>query len=115
MQFLNLSEDYFLSVVLFIGNTEFKTDMPDNVLNGGLLRWIQSHTEPRLVTPTVDQVVSQLSNLDCTTDRRRAAREHLKALRARHGISLSLCHRHSQHGFFRMRLCYILGLLQNLS
>ncbi len=85
MQFLNLPEDHFHAVVLFIGNTEFKTEMPDNVLNGGLDRWIKNHTEPRIVTPTVDQAISQLSELDRTTNRLTASREHLKALKARHG------------------------------
>jgi restriction system protein len=85
MQFLNLPEDHFHSVVLFIGNTEFKTDMPDNVLNGGLIRWIKNHAEPRIVTSTVDQAVSQLSELDRTINRRTASREHLKALRTRRG------------------------------
>ncbi len=85
MQFLNLPEDHFHSVVLFIGNTEFKTEMPVNVLNGGLIAWIQSHAEARIVTSTVDQAVSQLSELDQTTNRRTAARDHLKALKARHG------------------------------
>ncbi len=85
MQFLNLPEDHFNSVVLFIGNTEFKTDMPENVLNDGLIRWIQSHTEPRVVTSMVDQAVSQLSELDRTTNRSSASREHLKALKARRG------------------------------
>jgi restriction system protein len=85
MQFLNLPEDHFLSVVLFIGNSEFKTEMPENVLNDGLVRWIQHHTEPRIVTSTVDQAVSQLSELDQTTTRHEASREHLKASKARHG------------------------------
>jgi len=85
MKFLNLPEDHFHSVILFIGNTEFKTEMPDHVLNGGLSRWIQNHTEPRIVTSTVDQVVSWLSELDRRTDRRRSASKHLKALKARHG------------------------------
>lgn len=87
MQFLNLPEDHFHSVVLFIGNAEFKTEMPENVLNGGLIRWIENHTEPRIVTSTVDQAVSQLSELECNTDRRSASSEHLKALKARHGSS----------------------------
>jgi hypothetical protein len=85
MQFLNLPEDHFLSVVLFIGNTEFKTEMPDNVLNDGLPRWIHSHAEPRIVTSTVDQAFSQLSELERTTDRSTASREHLIALKSRHG------------------------------
>jgi|694.fasta_scaffold06070_13 restriction system protein len=84
MQFLNLPEDHFHSVVLFIGNTEFKTGMPENVLNDGLSRWIQNRNEPRIVSSTVDQAVSQLSELDRSTDRRKASREHLKALNARH-------------------------------
>ena len=85
MQFLNLPEDHFHSVVLFIGNTEFKTEMPDNVLNDGLIPWIKSHNEPRIVTSAVDQAVSQLSELDRNTNRGTASREHLAALKARHG------------------------------
>ncbi|MFN5580765.1 MAG: nuclease-related domain-containing protein, partial [Akkermansiaceae bacterium] len=85
MQFLNLPEDHFHSVVLFIGNTEFKTEMPVNVLNGGLVRWIKSHADPRIDAPTVEQAVSQLSELDRTTNRGTASCEHLKALKARHG------------------------------
>jgi hypothetical protein len=84
MQFLNLPEDHFHSVILFIGKTEFKTEMPENVLNDGLNRWIKNHTEPRIVTSTVEQVVSRLSELDSNSYRRRSAREHLKALKARH-------------------------------
>jgi hypothetical protein len=58
--------------------------MPENVLNDGLSRWIQNRNEPRIVSSTVDQAVSQLSELDRSTDRRKASREHLKALNARH-------------------------------
>ena len=38
--------DYFMSIVVFVGECTFKTSMPDNVLHrGGLLRHIRSHQQ----------------------------------------------------------------------
>jgi len=85
MQFLRLPEDQFLPVVFFIGNTQLKTAMPHNVLNNGLISWIRSHWTAKLIPPTFTQVVSQLNELERTTNRSIAAREHLAALKVRHG------------------------------
>lgn len=85
MKFLDLAENQFLPVVFFIGNTQLKTAMPHNVLNNGLISWIRSHWTAKLIPPTFTQVVSQLNELERTTNRSIAAREHLAALKVRHG------------------------------
>lgn len=84
MQFLNLPEDHFLPVVIFIGDTEFKTEMPENVRNCGLIEWIKKHNPVRLDSGLVEEVSGRLDELDRNTDRAKAAREHLAALKERH-------------------------------
>ncbi|MES2982897.1 MAG: nuclease-related domain-containing protein [Verrucomicrobiota bacterium] len=84
MQFLDLPEDHFLPVLIFIGNAEFKTEMPNNVLNRGLKHWIKNHTVLLLDPTIVKQVSNRLDELHRNTDRRKAGREHLAALNARH-------------------------------
>ena len=82
-QFLGIPEDRFHSLVFFIGGAEFKTPMPDNVRNGGLLPWIKNHTAALLDTDAVRLTSSRLESLCQSTDRKAAARDHLKALNAR--------------------------------
>lgn len=83
MAFLGLPEDHFLPAVFFIGNSEFKTEMPGNVLNHGLLKWIKSHTVPRLDSTTLQQANLRLDHLNRSTNRKAAARNHVKELKAR--------------------------------
>lgn len=83
VEFLGIPEDRFHSVVFFIGETEFKTEMPDNVLNRGLIPWITKHTTP-LLAPGVWQVAAErLADLDRSIDRKSAAKAHVAALATR--------------------------------
>ncbi len=84
MQFLSLPEDHFLPVVIFIGDAEFKTEMPENVLNRGLIDWIKKHNAVRIDSAIIQRACSRLDELNRNTDRRKAAREHLAALKERH-------------------------------
>ena len=68
---------------MFIGDTQFKTPLPGNVLNGGLLPWIRNHTATLLDPAAVQQANSRLDELHRATDRNAAARDHVKALKAR--------------------------------
>lgn len=83
MDFLELPGEKFSPLVFFIGNAQFKTEMPDNVLNHGLVRWIKNHTTPRLAPSQFEQIASRLDHLDRTTNRRTAARLHLQAMKKR--------------------------------
>jgi hypothetical protein len=83
VDFLGIPEDRFHSIVFFIGETEFKTEMPDNVLNRGLIPWITKHTTP-LLSPDVWQTAAErLAELDRTTDRKAAAKAHVADLKTR--------------------------------
>ncbi|MEY4570652.1 MAG: hypothetical protein RLZZ398_2091 [Verrucomicrobiota bacterium] len=83
IQFLGLREKAFHSLVYFIGGAEFKTPMPGNVLNHGLLSWIKKHSTPLLNFDAIQIATSLLESLNQSTDRKTAARDHSKALAAR--------------------------------
>lgn len=82
-QFLNIPGDPFHSLVFFIGENEFKTEMPDNVLNRGLSAWITKHTIPLLSPDIWQSAAGRLSDLDRSTDRKSAAKAHVAALETR--------------------------------
>lgn len=82
-EFLGLPEDRFHPVVMFIGDTQFKTPLPGNVLNRGLLSWIRNHTTTLLDSSAVQQANARLDELHRATNRKAAARDHVKALKAR--------------------------------
>ena len=81
---LGLPVEIFRPVVIFIGNAELKTAMPDNVLTRGLIQWIKKHPDGILNAESFHHAAATLDNLDRTTNRRVAAQEHLKALAERH-------------------------------
>ena len=68
---------------MFIGDTQFKTPLPGNVLNRGLLPWIRNHTAALLDSSAVRQANARLDELNRATDRKTAANVHLKAIKAR--------------------------------
>lgn len=80
---LMLPEDRFESVVCFIGNASFKTPMPGNVLNQGLLTWITGYRSPKLLPGEIERACAALQALQQTTDRRLVARKHVEDLRNR--------------------------------
>jgi restriction system protein len=82
-QFLGVSEKSCRSLVFFIGDAEFKTPMPSNVINRGLLPWIKNHTEILIDPSAVSQANSVLTTLQLSTNRRKASRAHLRSIHAR--------------------------------
>lgn len=83
IKFLDLPETSFRPLVFFIGGAEFKTPMPGNVLNRGLLPWIRNHSLTVLDPATVQKANQSLGHLSDSTNRREAARSHIRALRER--------------------------------
>ena len=58
---LGLSEDQIHSVVVFIGDSTFKTEMPENVTSGGgYIRFIESKTEPVLSEDKVEEIKHEI-------------------------------------------------------
>lgn len=73
----------FHSIVFFAGDCTFKTEMPPNVLRRGLTEYITSFQEVILSPEVTAQCVEALEGLALGTDRKRAARGHQAALKAR--------------------------------
>lgn len=83
MGFLDLPESAFHSIVFFVGGCQLKPPMPPNVLDRGLRRWIEDHRDLVLVAEQVARARKSLANHERSTDRRSAARLHLKAMKQR--------------------------------
>ena len=61
---LNIPLDTIRSVVVFIGNSTFKTTMPDNVTYaGGCIRYIKSKRDIVLSQGQVEAVIEQIEQL----------------------------------------------------
>lgn len=62
-QLLGLEESQLHSVVVFVGDSTFKTPMPDNVTRGfGYVRYIKSKTEPVISEAQVNEIVQQIES-----------------------------------------------------
>lgn len=60
---LNLDEHQLHSVVIFIGNSTFKTDVPENVTYGmGYIRYILSKTDPVLSPSQVVEITQSIES-----------------------------------------------------
>ncbi|MFM4745834.1 NERD domain-containing protein [Aeromonas dhakensis] len=81
---LGLADHQLHSIIYFIGDCTFKTPMPDNVMNRGLIRYIKGNTTPVLTPAEVTRVID-------TIQRGRLAanwqthRQHVAQLKTRHG------------------------------
>ena len=80
---LGLADHQLHSIIYFIGDCTFKTPMPDNVMNRGLIRYIKSKTTQVLTPAEVTRVID-------TIQRGRLAanwqthKQHVAQLKARH-------------------------------
>lgn len=83
MALLGMPENTFHSLVFFTGGAEFKAPMPGNVINYGLRSWIASRSTSMLDPDAVRIANARLESLSRSTDRKTAAREHIKALETR--------------------------------
>ncbi len=81
---LGLPRAAFHSLVFFIGDSQFKTPMPSNVLNKGLTSWILQHQDVHLDPTAHEKALAILNEIHRTTDRKAAARQHLIDLKTRH-------------------------------
>jgi len=83
MDFLALPESAFRSLIFFIGDATFKTPMPANVINKGLRPWIENHRNTILDAGRVNQICKALADHEQATDRKAAAKQHLKDMKSR--------------------------------
>ncbi|NWF35349.1 NERD domain-containing protein [Mariprofundus sp. KV] len=60
---LGLPHEKMISVVVFVGDSTFKTEMPANVTQGGgYIRFIKSHTKILLTESEVQQIIGQIAD-----------------------------------------------------
>ncbi|SFK52021.1 nuclease-related domain-containing protein [Methylophaga sulfidovorans] len=93
---LNLADEQVFSVIVFIGDSHFKTAMPDNVTYGlGYVRYIKSKTNPVLTLREKESVISQIESgrlsRSLKTNREHVA--HVKQLVERKNMDVTLCSR----------------------
>lgn len=80
--YLKLDESLFHSIVFFIGDSTFKTDMPPNVVNERLAGHIGSYRQILLSPDRVSSVLDRLRALKAEPGLTRSA--HLNSLKERH-------------------------------
>ncbi|MFM4649006.1 nuclease-related domain-containing protein [Aeromonas bivalvium] len=81
---LGLADHQLHSVIYFIGDCTFKTPMPDNVMNRGLIRHIKGKTTQVLTPAEVTQVVETIQQGRLAANWQ-THRQHVAQLKARHG------------------------------
>jgi restriction system protein len=79
---LDLNPEHLHSVVFFIGESTFKTPMPENVLDRGLGAYIRTFTDAVFTEAEVREIADSVRALKLNRTLNR--RTHLKSLRDRH-------------------------------
>ena len=79
---LNLNDDKVFSVVVFVGESTFKTDMPSNVVYPlGLLKYIKAHQKIILTSQDVQRIVESIETASLSKSFK-TNREHVQNLKA---------------------------------
>ncbi len=81
-EYLGLDHGLFHSVVIFTGESEFKTPMPENIIDRGLSRYIESFVERMLTEDQVEDIARTLRSLKDSSGLSKS--DHLKSLEERH-------------------------------
>ena len=87
-EYLNLDESIINAVVYFVGDCEFKTRMPANVINSGLGSYIKQFRNHRLSQADVRRVSQALEKH--VSESSLTTRDHIRSLRERQG-SRTVC------------------------
>lgn len=89
-EFLDLDEFVIHTIIYFVGDCEFKTNMPPNVIKSGLGSHIKKYREHLLSSEEIKRISNQLEkHMSVSTI---TTKDHIKSLRERHG-STTVCPR----------------------
>ncbi|MFQ2689911.1 NERD domain-containing protein [Aeromonas caviae] len=80
---LGLSDNQLHSIIFFIGDCTFKTPMPQNVMNRGLIRYVKGITTPVLAESEVAHVVDTIQQGRLAANWQ-THRQHVTQLKTRH-------------------------------
>ncbi|MGL4722363.1 MAG: NERD domain-containing protein [Desulfovibrionaceae bacterium] len=81
-EYLKITESLIQPIVFFVGDSEFKTELPSNVLDSDLASYIHTFNETRLSDSEIKRISNALSNLKSNT--RISHQEHLDSLEERY-------------------------------
>ncbi len=81
-EFLKIDDSLINPLIFFVGDCQFKTPMPPNVLNSGLIPYIKGFTQERLTEQEVEEIEKKLLMLK--QDKSLNLETHLESLRERH-------------------------------
>jgi hypothetical protein len=115
---LQIGEDKLFSVVVFTGEAEFKTDMPDNVLRiGRLARYVLAKSTPLLTESEVHRILLKIN--ETMLERSwKTSREHVQNLNEKFGHTSDAMHRERQRNLLKMSAVFgimiVVIFLQNL-
>lgn len=89
-EFLDIDDSLINIVVVFVGNCEFKTQMPPNVLKSGIGSYIKKFKSTLLLPEQLNKISESLNRHYANSALTK--KDHLKSLRERHNNS-ALCSR----------------------
>ena len=87
-KFLSVKESTIQPVISFVGDVEFKTELPPNVLRSGLSSYIKQFGEVVLSDDEVERISGLLSNVK--SESKISKSEHIQSLKERHS-SNTIC------------------------
>lgn len=87
-EFLPVDESYIHTVIYFVGDCKFKTQLPSNVINSRLGKYIKQFKDRILVPEEIDRIVGKLERH--VSESLLTTRDHIRSLRERHS-STTVC------------------------
>lgn len=84
-EYLNLNESVIHTVIYFVGDCKFKTNMPHNVIRSGLGSYIKQYDNRILSSEGVERIIKKLN--EYISDTTLTTKDHIKSLRKRHSSS----------------------------
>jgi restriction system protein len=89
-EYLGLDEPFIHTIIYFVGDCKFKTDLPSNVIRSGLGSHIKQYKNHLLSPEEIDRILNQLNKLASNSSL--SNKEHIKSLHERHS-SKTVCPR----------------------
>lgn len=80
-EYLNASESYIHTVIFFNGDCEFKTQMPKNVINSGLSKYIKQFKNPIIDQRSLNDIINRLDLHE--THSELSKKDHLRSVDSR--------------------------------
>lgn len=87
-EFLGVNESTVNTIIYFVGNCKFKTELPDNVIRSRLGKYIKQFKDRALPAEEVDRVVGEIEYY--VSESSLTTRDHVQSLRERHN-STTVC------------------------